>query len=109
MSSSSSPSETITSSIESNDVVVFSKTWCGYCAATKALFADLGVEAKVFELDTMGGDGVEIQKELLAMTGQRSVPNVFVKGKHVGGNDDTQAAARTGKLQEMLGLPSAQK
>jgi glutaredoxin 3 len=38
------------------------------------------------------------------MSGQKSVPNVFVKGKHMGGNDDTQAAAKEGKLQEMLGI-----
>ena len=50
----------------------------------------------------MGEEGVELQNALLEMTGQRSVPNVFVKGQHVGGNDDTQAAARSGKLQEML-------
>jgi glutaredoxin 3 len=43
-----------------------------------------------------------IQDELHKMTGQRSVPNVFVNGQHVGGNDATQAAARSGKLQELL-------
>lgn len=32
------------------------------------------------------------------------VPNVFIGGVHLGGNDDTQAAAASGKLQEMLGL-----
>jgi glutaredoxin 3 len=41
---------------------------------------------------------------LLQMTGQKSVPNVFVKGEHIGGNDDLQKAAREGKLQEKLGL-----
>jgi glutaredoxin 3 len=62
----------------------------------------LDVEPKVYELDQMGDEGPELQMALLEITGQRSVPNVFVKGKHVGGNDDTQAAARAGKLQEML-------
>jgi|TARA_B110000196_G_C20701853_1_gene455619 glutaredoxin 3 len=32
------------------------------------------------------------------------VPNVFIGGVHLGGNDDTQNAAASGKLQEMLGL-----
>ena len=32
------------------------------------------------------------------------VPNVFIGGVHLGGNDDTQSAAASGKLQEMLGL-----
>jgi len=85
-------------------VVVFSKSYCPYCEKTKALFADLGVDIKVHELDLMGDDGPPLQMALLDMTGQKSVPNVFVKGKHIGGNDDTQAAAQSGALQEALGL-----
>ena len=56
---------------------------------------------EVIELDKRP-DGAQIQNALAGMTGQRSVPNVFVNGKHVGGNDDTQAAARSGSLQELL-------
>lgn len=52
----------------------------------------------------MGDDGPALQYALLDMTGQKSVPNVFVKQQHMGGNDDTQAAAKAGKLQEMLGI-----
>lgn len=62
----------------------------------------MNIDIKVLELDEMGNEGVEIQMELFNLTGQKSVPNVFVGGKHVGGNDDTQAAARNGTLQEML-------
>jgi len=56
----------------------------------------------VVELDEMGPSGGEIQGELAKMTGQRTVPNVFVKGKHLGGNDDTQRAAADGTLAGML-------
>ena len=45
------------------------------------------------------------------MTGQRTVPSVWIKGQHVGGNSDVQALAESGKLQKMLyqegKLPSA--
>jgi glutaredoxin len=61
----------------------------------------MGVETEVVELDVIKGGNL-IQSELHKMTGQRSVPNVFVNAKHLGGNDDTQVAARSGKLQEML-------
>ena len=47
-------------------------------------------------------DGADIQGAVLDISGQRTVPNVFIKGKHLGGNDDTQNAVRSGKLQEML-------
>ena len=47
-------------------------------------------------------DGPAIQDALAQMTGQRTVPNVFIKGKHLGGNDDTQKANRDGTLLKML-------
>jgi glutaredoxin 3 len=65
------------------------------------MFESMRIEAEVLELDIIP-DGYAIQKELKMMTGQRTVPNVFVGGKHVGGNDDVQAAARSGELQKML-------
>jgi glutaredoxin-related protein len=37
-------------------------------------------------------NGEEIQKELLNRTGQPTVPNVYVNGKHIGGCSDTVAA-----------------
>jgi glutaredoxin 3 len=88
--------------VKQNDVVVFSKSFCPFCAKTKALFKDMSVNAKVMELDLMS-DGDVYQSELAKMTGQKTVPNVFVKGSHLGGNDDTQKAKASGKLAELLG------
>ena len=82
-------------------VVVFSKTFCPFCRKTKNLFLDKGIDAKVIELDKVD-NGDAIQDALLELSGQRTVPNVFIKGNHLGGNDDTQKAAREGKLEEML-------
>lgn len=84
--------------------MVFSKSYCPFCVQTKDLFSELGIDIKVHELDQMGEDGPALQHALLQMSGQKSVPNVFVKGIHLGGNDDTQAAAKAGKLKEMLGI-----
>lgn len=90
--------------VAANDVVIFSKTFCPFCKKTKALFADeLKVDASVFELDGRD-DGPDIQNALLEITGQKTVPSVWIKGKHIGGSDDTAAANSDGKLKEMLGL-----
>lgn len=43
-------------------------------------------------------DGVEMQDELEKLSGQRTVPNVFVGGEHLGGADATTALHRQGKL-----------
>ena len=102
MSASASPlAEKITAHIESADVVVFSKSWCPFCMQTKGLFETLQVPVTYIELDELA-DGADMQMELAQMSGQRTVPNVFIKGQHLGGNDDTQRAARSGKLQELL-------
>ena len=47
-------------------------------------------------------DGAAVQSALAELTGQRTVPNVFIKGKHLGGNDDTQRANSDGSLLQML-------
>lgn len=57
----------------------------------------------MFELDKLP-EGSAIQAYLIDKTGQRTVPNVFVQGKHVGGSDDLAAAHRSGKLAELIQL-----
>ena len=72
-------------------VVVYSKTTCPFCERTKSLFETLeGVSVKTIELDLLD-EGGALQLALLEKTGQRTVPNVFVGGVHLGGNDATQA------------------
>ena len=48
----------------------------------------------------LSDDGAAIQDALESMTGQRSVPNIFIAKKHIGGNSDLQAAK--GRLPELL-------
>ena len=88
--------------IANNDIMVFSKSYCPHCAATKTVFEKMdGVDATIFEMD-LDDDGQSVQDALLEISGQKTVPNVFVKGTHIGGNDDTQLAAKMGKIKKML-------
>lgn len=91
----------------SNQVMIYSKSYCPFCQATKALFKKRfpSAQVKVVELDQEGKDGVVLQQTLMAQTGQRTVPNVFVHNQHVGGNDDVQQAYLQGALQKMLSQP----
>ncbi|XP_060561493.1 uncharacterized protein LOC132721241 [Ruditapes philippinarum] len=91
----------ITSEIQSNCVVIFSKSWCSYCSASKQLCQKLGVDARVIELDKRQ-DGGDIQNLLGAMTGASTVPRVFINGKCVGGNSEFQQLNKSGKLPELL-------
>ncbi|KIK81714.1 hypothetical protein PAXRUDRAFT_155404, partial [Paxillus rubicundulus Ve08.2h10] len=78
--------------INSHKIVVFSKTYCPYCSATKSYFANNypAETVSVVELDARN-DGPEIQDYLLQKTGARSVPRTFINGSSVGGNSDLQA------------------
>ena len=87
----------------SHQVVVWSKTYCPYSRATKDLFRETfpNQEVVVHEID-VESDGYLIQQELQRLTGQRTVPNVFVNGQHLGGNDSTHQAYRSGQLEQLL-------
>ncbi|KAL1745262.1 thioredoxin-like protein [Schizophyllum fasciatum] len=93
----------VDSVINDHTITVFSKTWCPYCKTLKGLlsreYADVDIE--YVEIDILE-DGSAIHDVLVQKTGQSSVPNVFVKKQHIGGNDDTQAAHRSGKLKELI-------
>ena len=47
------------------------------------------------------GNGADIQNTLKSMTGQSTVPNVWIAGKHIGGNSDIQALGAA-KVKEMI-------
>ncbi|XP_010540941.1 PREDICTED: monothiol glutaredoxin-S12, chloroplastic [Tarenaya hassleriana] len=108
ISSSSSPSsssrleETVKTTAAENPVVVYSKTWCSYSSEVKSLFKRLGVQPLVIELDELGPQGPQLQRVLERLTGQHTVPNVFIGGKHIGGCTDTLKLYRNGELESML-------
>lgn len=87
--------------VASAPLVVFSKTFCPYCTRAKKLLSSLGAKLKVIELDEEA-DGNQIQSALASWTGQRTVPSVFISGKHIGGCDDTMALHNSGGLIPLL-------
>jgi glutaredoxin 3 len=57
----------------------------------------------VVDLDTMPeDDGPLIQMELLTKTGQKTVPNVFIRGQHIGGDSDLSEMFDSGSLERLL-------
>ena len=91
----------IESNINSHKVLVYSKSYCPYCTSTKTLLQSLNQDYKVIELDQIP-KGSAIQNGLQELTGQRTVPNVFINGKHIGGNSDIQALHSQGKLKPLF-------
>lgn len=91
--------------IKQSKIFVASKTYCPYCQATlKTLFDDKKVpndKIKVLQLNQLD-DGAEIQDALQEISGQRTVPNIYILGKHIGGNSDLQELAAAGELDRLL-------
>ncbi|KAG7891553.1 hypothetical protein KL936_001496 [Ogataea polymorpha] len=87
--------------IASHKVFVASKTYCPYCSAAKRTLSSI-VKNDLFiiELNTIE-DGDEMQDALQEITGQRTVPNIFIGGEHIGGNSELQSLGES-KLKEKL-------
>lgn len=81
--------------------MVFSKTTCPFCEKVKELFKTLKIEYGLVELDQIA-NGSELQSALHEISGQRTVPNVFINSKHLGGCDDTMKAHAENRLLPMI-------
>ncbi|XP_008266947.1 glutaredoxin 2 isoform X1 [Oryctolagus cuniculus] len=99
--SSAAPVNLIQETISDNCVVIFSKTTCSYCTMAKKLFRDMNVNCKVVELDTLEY-GSQFQDALYRMTGERTVPRIFVNGTFIGGATDTHRLHKEGKLLPLV-------
>lgn len=92
---------TVWNAITQYPLVVFSKSYCPYCKKAKETLMALGAKPYVFELD-LRQDGPAIQAFLFQFTHQSTVPNVFIKGKSIGGADDTIKLYKSGELKDKL-------
>ena len=80
-------------------VVMYTSAVCPYCQRAEALLKARGVddiEKIMIDLEPARRD------EMVARTGRRSVPQIFIGEKHVGGFDDLSALDRDGKLTPLL-------
>jgi glutaredoxin 3 len=80
------------------DVVIYQTQFCPYCVRAKHLLESKGVPFK--EVDVSDDPGK--RKWLVDVTRQRTVPQVFINGKPVGGFDDLARLNRSGELDRLL-------
>lgn len=80
-------------------VRIYTSPLCGYCRAAKRLLAGKGVPFS--EIDVQGD--LETRRAMtMRAGGRRTVPQVFVGDRHVGGCDDLSALERAGRLDPLL-------
>jgi glutaredoxin 3 len=80
-------------------VLMYRTATCPYCQRAEALLRARGVT----EIETIRVD-LEPQRreEMIARTGRRTVPQIFIGATHVGGFDDLSALDREGRLLPLL-------
>ena len=83
------------------DVVIYTTSFCSYCVRAKALLNRKGVAFQ--EIDVSRNR--EKRRWLADVTGQETVPQIFINGESVGGCDDIHDLDRQGKLDPMLQAP----
>ena len=80
-------------------IKMFTGAFCPYCTMAKQLLKSLGVsEIEEIRADQYPDEFDRVQEE----TGQRTVPQIYINGKHIGGFTDLYALHQKGGLVPML-------
>jgi len=81
------------------NVIMYCTAVCPYCTMAEKLLLSKGIreiEKIRVDLDPSRRD------EMIAKTGRRTVPQIYIGSTHVGGYDDLAALDRAGKVDPLL-------
>lgn len=79
-------------------VTVYSTRVCPYCMLAKRLLGNKGVSYQEIMVDQSDS----LRAEMMQRSGRRTVPQIFIGDRHVGGFDDLAALDRAGQLDPLL-------
>jgi glutaredoxin 3 len=77
---------------------MYTTSWCPYCERARRLLTAKG--ASFSEIDVESAP--EKRAEMQSRSGRRTVPQIFIGERHVGGSDDLAALESAGKLDALL-------
>jgi len=81
-----------------NTVTVLTSPTCSYCHAAKSLLKQQGVDYQEIDLVKQAEQG----QQLLIKSGQRTVPQIFINDKPIGGFTELSELVSTNKLDLTL-------
>jgi cysteine synthase A len=92
--------------IADEPVVLFALEWCEFCWSVRKMFARLGIEYRSIDLDSVeyqrDDRGGRIREVLADLTGARTIPQIFIGGRHIGGCTETFDSWRSGAMKRLL-------
>lgn len=83
---------------ENARIVIYSSPFCGFCSAAKRLLDGKGAEYT--EIDTLADK--TRRDEMIERTARRTVPQIFIGERHIGGYDELHALDVRGELDALL-------
>ncbi len=75
-------------------IKIYSTSWCGYCRNAKRLLDERGLSYDEIDIEEIGWS----RDDLYDLTGGRTLPQIVINEKPVGGYDDLLKLDREGKL-----------
>jgi glutaredoxin 3 len=80
-------------------VLMYTSAYCPYCTNAERLLHSKGVtEIEKVQIDT----APELKIAMMEKTGRRTVPQIYIGERHVGGFDDLRALDLAGELDPLL-------
>lgn len=79
-------------------VTLYATAWCPFCVRAKQLLADKHAEVDEIDVDREPAR----RREMMERSGQRTVPQIWIGDRHIGGCDELYALQRAGKLDDLL-------
>ncbi len=80
-------------------ITMYSTAVCPYCQMAERLLRSKGVaEIEKIRIDT----DPAVRDQMMERTGRRTVPQIYIGERHVGGFDDLSALDRAGELDRLL-------
>ena len=81
------------------EVIMYCTSVCPYCVMAERLLASKKVTVTRIRIDL----DPELRNEMMALSGRRTVPQIFIGTTHIGGFDDLSALNERGGLDPLLG------
>jgi glutaredoxin 3 len=79
-------------------VTVYVSDWCPYCERAKGLLSQKNVAFSEINVE----DEPRFREEMMARSKRRTVPQIFIGDRHIGGCDDLFELDRSGELDRLI-------
>ena len=85
-------------------IEVYTTAYCAYCVRAKRLLQERGVAFEEFDV----GDDEALRAQVMERSGRRTVPQIFIDGRSIGGYEELAELDAAGELRDLAEPDAAQ-